>query len=205
MNNPWEKILLSDYESHMSLDTVMQLQELKNMMKSQFESYDTNSLMILGIAGGNGLEHISKEKFNKVYGVDINEEYLKVVKERYGDIDGVLECLKVDLINEAYKLPHVQFIIANLLVEYIGYVCFKEVIKQVNPKYVSCIIQINKSDAWVSESPYIHAFDSLEVVHNEMREDELICHMKEIGYKSIERVENELPNGKSLLRLDFVI
>lgn len=26
--------------------------------------------MILGIAGGNGLEHIQKDKFEKVYGVD---------------------------------------------------------------------------------------------------------------------------------------
>lgn len=32
--------------------------------------------MILGIAGGNGLEHVDTEKRNKVYGVDINQEYL---------------------------------------------------------------------------------------------------------------------------------
>ena len=36
MANPWEEISLSNYENHMKLDSVM----------------------ILGIAGGNGLEHI---------------------------------------------------------------------------------------------------------------------------------------------------
>ncbi len=29
MNNPWEEILLSDYENHMKLDSVMQLQKKK--------------------------------------------------------------------------------------------------------------------------------------------------------------------------------
>ena len=29
--------------------------------------------MVLGIAGGNGLEYVSAEKYHSVYGVDINE------------------------------------------------------------------------------------------------------------------------------------
>ena len=50
MSNPWEKINLSDYENHMSLDTVYQLQALSEMMHEQFYTYDVNSIMILGIA-----------------------------------------------------------------------------------------------------------------------------------------------------------
>lgn len=37
--------------------------------------------MILGIAGGNGLEHVDTEKLNKVYGVDINQGCVKVMQE----------------------------------------------------------------------------------------------------------------------------
>lgn len=33
MKNPWETIKLSDYENHMKLDSVMQLQAMNNMMK----------------------------------------------------------------------------------------------------------------------------------------------------------------------------
>ena len=33
MLNPWEEILLDDYESHMQLDSVMQLQAMNKMMK----------------------------------------------------------------------------------------------------------------------------------------------------------------------------
>ena len=34
--NPWKKILLSDYENHMSLESVAQLQALNRIMKEQF-------------------------------------------------------------------------------------------------------------------------------------------------------------------------
>ena len=44
----------------MILDSVMQLQAMNEMMKGQFEAYPITNVMILGIAGGNGLEHIDK-------------------------------------------------------------------------------------------------------------------------------------------------
>ena len=58
MKNPWEEISLEDYENHMRLDSVLQLQALNEMMKGQLEDYPASKVMILGVAGGNGLEHI---------------------------------------------------------------------------------------------------------------------------------------------------
>ena len=139
----------------MKLSSVMQLQSLNQMMKQQFNTYPVTSVMILGIAGGNGLEHIDKNKFQKVYGIDINREYLTTVKERYSDISSILECIQLNLIQDADKLPTAELLVADLLVEYIGYECFQEIIEQVQPKYVSCIIQINVDGSWVSNSPYI--------------------------------------------------
>ena len=91
MKNPWEEIPLSDYENHMKLDSVMQLQAMNEMMKGQFDAYPITNVVILGIAGGNGLEHISKDKFEKIYGVDINSSYLNGVVRRYPDLNGILE------------------------------------------------------------------------------------------------------------------
>lgn len=76
MKNPWEKISLSDYESHMRLASVLQLQGLNEMMKGQLSAYPVSRVMILGVAGGNGLEYVQREKFEKVYGVDVNAAYL---------------------------------------------------------------------------------------------------------------------------------
>ena len=204
MNNPWEEIKLDDYENHMKLDSVMQLQTMNSMMKDQFEAYPVSTAMVLGIAGGNGLEHVSCSKYQTVYGIDINEDYLNAVRERYADLSGVLRCLRIDLINEPDDLPHAELVIANLLIEYIGYDAFKKAVQKIAPSYVSCVIQINTGDGqWVSDSPYIHAFDRLDEVHHQMAEDELIGHMNEAGYSLILQSRETLPNGKALVRLDF--
>lgn len=94
-------------------------------------------------------------------------------------------------------------LIANLLIEYIGYDCYRKVVEQVHPKYVSCIIQINIDDSWVSDSPYIHAFDELDQVHHQMSPGELIQTLNDIGYKLIGTIEKLLPNGKKFVQLDF--
>lgn len=203
MKNPWEEIPLADYENHMKLDSVMQLQAMNEMMKGQFDAYSASSMMILGIAGGNGLEHISKDKFEKIYGVDVNSAYLKEVIHRYPNLDGLLECLCINLLNETDKLPNADMVIANLLIEYIGCECFQKTIQHVNPRYVSCIIQINTEGNWVSASPYLHIFDGLEQVHHQIEEQSLKKAMLEIDYHTIRTLEHMLPNGKKLVQIDF--
>ncbi|MBQ1591784.1 MAG: class I SAM-dependent methyltransferase [Treponema sp.] len=204
MANPWEEIKLDDYEKHMSLDSVKQLQAMNSIMKDQFESYPVTSAMVLGVAGGNGLNHVRKEKYQKVYGVDINKEYLKAVAERYKSLGETLVCLQVDLIKEYDSLPKSQLVIANLLIEYIGYEAFKKVVAHVKAEYVSCVIQINTDkENWVSDSPYLHAFDRLDEVHCQMEEDALVTAMKEIGYEKLSKNCQALPNGKALVRIDF--
>ena len=204
MSNPWEEISLNDYENHMSLDSVNQLQIMNSIMKEQFEDYPVSTAMVLGVAGGNGLEHVSRDKYRTVYGVDINEDYLRIVTERYAHLSDVLKCLKIDLINDADQLPGAHLLIANLLIEYIGYDAFQRVVCKVNPEYVSCLIQINVDDKqWVSDSPCLHAFDGLDEVHHQMDEDSLLTKMQEIGYKDILQARVPLPNGKAFIRMDF--
>ena len=203
--NPWEDISLDDYERHMSLETVKQLQAMNSIMKEQFEAYDVNSAMVLGVAGGNGLEHIDTKKYRKVYGVDINKAYLDAVADRYASIGSVLQCLHLDLVTNPQMLPGAELVIANLLIEYIGYSAFKNVIRQVNAQYVSCVIQINTDDkTWVSASPYLHAFDGLDTIHHQMEEGALTEAMNEIGYSHILSDTVKLPNGKALVRLDYI-
>lgn len=131
MKNPWEEIDLSDYETHMSLDSVQQLQAMNAIMKNQFSDYPVTTAMVLGVAGGNGLEHVDTKKY-------------------------------------------------------------------------STVIQINTDTKnWVSDSPYLQAFDGLDAVHHQMEETALTEAMKEIGYSLILKDVKELPNGKALVRVDY--
>lgn len=203
MKNPWEEIELSDYENHMKLSSVMQLQALNEIMKKQLDTYPIKSVMILGIAGGNGLEHINTEKVQKVYGVDINRKYLKECTVRYKNLSGIFEAVCADLNDENAVLPNADMIIADLLIEYIGYECFKNTVIRVNPTYVSCVIQINTDESFVSDSPYLHVFDNLDKVHHRVDTKGLTEIMNGIGYVSVNKESKKLPNGKNFVRLDF--
>lgn len=204
-NNPWESIKLSDYENHMRLHTVMQLQALNGMMKEQLSAYPVQSVMILSIAGGNGLEHISLQKYRAVYGVDVNEEYLHEVQRRYQELRDILHCLCLDLRTESAELPSVELLIANLLVEYIGYDCFQNIVARIRPKNVSCGIQLDTGEEFVSDSPYLHAFDELSDIHHRIEAAELTKHMCAAGYTHLGTKEYPLPNGKKLLQIDFEV
>ena len=91
MENPWKSIKLSDYENHMKLGTVMQLQTLNCMMKDQLNTFPAHSAMILGVAGGNGLDHIRTNQYRTVYAVDLNPVYLQEVQKRFTNLSGCLE------------------------------------------------------------------------------------------------------------------
>lgn len=202
MKNPWEEIKLSDYESHMKLNTVMQAQCLNAIMKQQFYRYPVKTVLVLGIAGGNGLEHIDS-RIEKVYGVDINREYLTECKARYPKLGGILECVRADLTEENAVLPQADLVIADLFIEYVGYDCFAKAVAKINPKVVSAVIQINADEGYVSDSPYLHVFDQLDSVHHQMEEGELTQTMDGVGYRLVEQEEYLMPNGKKLVRLDY--
>lgn len=202
-NNPWGEIDLEAYENHMSLDSVFQLQSLNKMMKDQFYSYPVQSIMVLGVAGGNGLEHIDKRIINKVYGVDINKDYLDTCINRYPELQDVLDIIHTDLTQETNELPYTDLLVANLVIEYIGYENFQKTVNQISPKYVSAIIQINGDTAFVSNSPYLHVFDRLKEVHHQIEETTLVNAMEQVGYRKVVQVDEDLPNGKKLVRIDF--
>lgn len=203
--NPWKEVALSDYESHMSLDSIAQLQALNEMMYGQIYDYDAADVMIMGIAGGNGLNHIDTAKIRRVYGVDINRDYLSKCRERFVDLGDSLVTIQADLTDESTELPPADLVIANLLLEYVGYVSFVRNIQRIAPQYVSVIIQINEGNEFVSDSPYQHSFDKLNEVYHHIDSAGLTEVMKQIGYNLLKETKQNLPNGKALERLDFCI
>ena len=201
MTNPWTSILLEDYENHMNSKDVQQYPILNKIMNLQLNSYKYKSVVVLGSGGGNGLEYANKD--SEIYCVDVNSEFLEETKKRYSDIKN-LKTLCLDLRTDFQKLPQADLIIANLLIEYIGYSAFKSIIEWVNPNFIFCVIQVDSNNEnFVSESKYIHKFDSLESIHNNINSEELTEVLNNIGYKKVVENKNNLPNKKILLQLDY--
>lgn len=200
--NPWEEVELSDYENHMKLDGVYQLQTLNAIMRQQFSSHPVNSVAILGVAGGNGLENLTDlPEITAIYGIDTR--YLAESATRHPELNGRYTTVLADILNAGCILPRAELVVANLFVEYVGCGNFARAIGRMNPQYVSCVIQIDPAESFVSESPYTTKLEILDSVHSSVNPGELATAMSHIGYKSISEISTSLPNGKQFLRLDF--
>lgn len=201
--NPWKKIDLDEYESHMGLASVGQLQAISRMTAGQLARYPVKTVAILGVAGGNGLEHVDPEKFAAVYGIDVNPAYLAECGRRFPRLAHVLRLIEADAGDPGAHLPRAELVIANLFVEYIGCAAFARAAGKMGARYVSCGVQVDAGEGFVSDSPYAHIFDGLSAIHASVDEESLCDCLGGAGYDLILREAEPLPNGKALARLDF--
>jgi hypothetical protein len=174
-------------------------------MNQQLNDYNSANIVILGISGGNGLGNVNTSKIKKVYGIDANRKYLKVCRDRYPELTGVLELLCCDLNNTNITLPNSDILICNLIIEYLGMDRFLELVKN-NKKYiniVSCVIQKNNSNSFVSSSGLESAFEPISTIHHDINADELINAFSKISFNCIKYVDYPLPNGKEFIRMDY--
>lgn len=91
--------------------------------------------------------------------------------------------------------PHCVLLIANLLVEYIGYTRFQTLAKQSSAVWIRVVIQQDFAEGFVSDSPALPSFTALNTIHEQLQEVELTRSMLSIDYS--------LSNGKALLRLVY--
>ena len=118
MSNPWLAIPLADYEGHMGSAEVQQLGTLADLFDAAITDRKPNSIAILGIAGGNGLDRV-KPNIRRVVGLDVNPHYLDVVRQRYALLSG-LELYCIDLAETLVDLEPVQLVHAALIFEHTG-------------------------------------------------------------------------------------
>jgi hypothetical protein len=121
MPNPWLAIPLEDYEGHMRSDNVRQLEALSNLFKCALDLCNPKSVVILGIAGGNGLEQIDPATTKRTIGLDINPSYLEAVRQRHAALPG-LELYCADLADNRLGLSPVELVHAALVFEHTGLV-----------------------------------------------------------------------------------
>ncbi len=119
MSNPWLAVPLSDYERHMSSARVAQLGVLSDLFPEVVGRRRPDQIAILGIAGGNGLDHIDRSHTNRVVGIDLNPIYLEAVRQRYSSLRG-LDLLCADLTEQVIDLKPVQLVHAALIFEHAG-------------------------------------------------------------------------------------
>ena len=83
MSNPWLAVPLAEYEQHMDSPEVQQLDALSDLFAQAIEHCRPQSVAVLGIAGGNGIDRINPAMTRRVIGLDLNPQYLETVRQRY--------------------------------------------------------------------------------------------------------------------------
>ncbi len=119
MTNPWLKIPASDYEEHMRSPSVSQLAFIGEQFGKALEQFDSSSIALLGCATGNGLENIENEKSDRLTVVDINPDYLNILRERYEAKISGLEVVEADLENYSLENDAYSLVFAALIFEYV--------------------------------------------------------------------------------------
>jgi len=141
--NPWLALPLGDYEGHMGSDAVNQLAPLADLFGEVLARLRPRSVAILGVAGGNGLQHVDGTITTRVVGIDVNPDYLAATRERFPDLRG-LELLRADLEHDTIKTEPVALVHAALVFEYAGTGrCLESAVSLVAPDgHLSVVLQI---------------------------------------------------------------
>ena len=117
--NPWHRIPAADYEGHMDHPDVGQLSFLAGAFRKAMDDHNAATVALLGCATGNGLQFVNPSRTKRVTAVDINGEYLKILRKRYeGRVPG-LEVVEADLAVSDLDEGSYSLIYAGLLFEYI--------------------------------------------------------------------------------------
>ncbi|MEJ2636246.1 MAG: class I SAM-dependent methyltransferase [Calditrichia bacterium] len=97
--NPWLTIPAADYEGHMNSPQVDQLSFLSRIFRDVLEKYMPRHLAVIGCTTGNGFEHIDFSVTRQVTAVDINPEYIEVLRHRYSRHLDRIETICADLMD----------------------------------------------------------------------------------------------------------
>jgi hypothetical protein len=116
---PWLQVPLAEYEGHMNAAGVEQLVPLRNLFADALAKTQPESVAILGVAGGNGLDAISTARTRRIVGVDVHPEYLNAVATRYSGMPG-LELHQADLAAGRLQVAPVEHVHVALVFEHAG-------------------------------------------------------------------------------------
>jgi hypothetical protein len=198
--SPWNTIPLADYELHMQHETVGQLQLLSSLTKKYLEQLRPEIVMFLGIAGGNGLEHIDNKITSEVFGIDINQSYLNETEKRFKEQIPGLNLINIDLSDKHSEIiTKANLIWAALIFEYVDKkACFEFINNNIQENgYVAITIQENNGIGSISPTG-IESIKAAGRLFNLISETDLIAEALRFEFHKLDFEENILPNKKSL-------
>lgn len=198
MVNPWLKIPAADYEGHMASPNVNQLSFLASIFKESLENNNCETIALLGCATGNGLAHINDRLTRRVTAVDINPEFLEILKKHYVNTVTGLELVQGDLEVCELERQTYSLIFAGLVFEYLTpQVLFPKIANWLREYGVLVtILQLPYEGSSITETPYT-SIKSLASIMNLVPSQDFKSMASDAGLKETESKTVTLNTGKS--------
>lgn len=176
-----------------------QLAALAELFQCALGRLNPRSVTVLGVAGGNGLEHINRSITKRVIGIDFNQQYLKEVQRRFGDLPG-LELIRFDLTKSGLGLPPVEMVHAALVFEHAGTEnALENALSLVMPGgKLSVVLQLpSATEPDVAPTAY-PSMQALKKDFALIDPDGFSQLLKSKGFRLLERETRPVPGGKAL-------
>jgi hypothetical protein len=199
MANPWLDIPLEDYEGHMASPEVGQLPALAELFKCALDHCRPESVAVLGIAGGNGLEQIDRSVTKRIVGLDVNQHYLDKVERRFGSLAGLeLHCR--DLTERQFSLAPVEMVHAALIFEHVGLgVALENALALVAPGgRLSMVLQLPSMEEQGVASTRYTSIQTLKRDFALIDRDKVQHLLSLKGFQLVKQENRSLPAGKAL-------
>lgn len=158
----------------MSSPAVRQSQALRAILKEELDRLRPKTVAMLGCAGGSGFDVVDPEVTQKVYGIDINPEYLERARERYADKIPGLELIRTDLNSDESPRFRVDFIYAGLIFEYLDLdIAFPRIVDSLFPGgKITTVIQRSRGSEFVTKTKF-SSLEKLGALANEISFEDL--------------------------------
>lgn len=117
--NPWLLIPADDYERHMADPGVRQREFLNGVFRGVLKAHPPRRMLVVGCSTGNGFEHIDYDAVEKVVAVDINPEYLAILRGRFEKHLDKIQTVCVDINDCDLPAPDFDLVHCALIFEYV--------------------------------------------------------------------------------------
>lgn len=181
----------------MNSPNVAQLTALADLFEEALTYCRPESVAILGIAGGNGLDRIDLHVTKRIVGIDIHSAYLDTLRARYPQLPLTLHCF--DLEQGTLNEKSVALVHAALIFEHAGTgQCLQSAASLVAPGgYLAIVLQLpSPTQAEVSPTQFktmlslANQFQLIDQAHLQQS-------LESLGFALHHHTRRDLPNGKA--------
>lgn len=198
MSSPWLGIPLEDYEAHMALPSVGQAELLADCLEQAVTRLRPRSLLVAGVAGGNGLERVDPAIMDRVVALDFQPAFLSRCSSRHGTRFRAWEAVIHDLDRGWPALEPVDLVMAGLVLEYVDVERFCAGLPDVLQPGGHLVVLLQRPAAHlpeVSPSPY-RCLESLAPAFRFVDTRELGTLLERAGLVRVWQSHPVLPSGK---------